>query len=152
VDFLAEPRLACQTDNLALRMLLWPHPFLPEAEFIDPIHGERLVHTAMARLLEFDFVGVVENGSIANRLQRWLDRPFIYDRHNETTAIPRQYRTLLHRELTPDALDLLDARSGLDFRLWAQIAADGLPDRDVSKLRERTILANVARYSLLMAC
>jgi hypothetical protein len=152
VDFLAEPQLACQTDNIALRMLLWPHPLLPEAEFIDSIHTGRLVRTEMSSLLKFNFVVFVKTGTIANRLQRWLDRPFTYDRHNETNVIPQQYRTLLHRELTPDALDLLDARTGLDFHLWARIATDGLPDRDVPKLRERTILANVARYSLLMAC
>jgi hypothetical protein len=103
------------------------------------------------RLLEFDFVDIVENCAFAQRLQCWLGCPFIYDHHNETNAMPKQHRALLHRELTPDALDLLDARSSLDLRLWAQIAAYRLPDRDVLRLRERTVLANVARYSVLMA-
>ena len=151
-DFLADPLLACQTDNLVLRMLLWPHPLLPLAQFIDPAHDEQLIHEAMARLLAFDFVDVVENGALMQRLQRWLDRPFNHDRYNETSAIPEQFRTPLHHELTPEAHDLLIARSRLDLRLWSEIAARCLPDRDIPRLREQTVLVNVARYGVLMAC
>ena len=151
-DFLADPLLACQTDNLVLRMLLWPHPLLPLAQFIDPVYDEQLVREAMARLLAFDFVDVVENGALMQRLQGWLDRPFNHDRQNETSAVPGQFRTPLHHELTPEAYDLLIARSRLDLRLWSEIAARCLPDRDISRLREQTVLANVARYGVLMAC
>ena len=28
-EFLSNPAVACQTDNLATRMLLWPHPLIP---------------------------------------------------------------------------------------------------------------------------
>jgi hypothetical protein len=152
VDFLSEPVLACQIDNLMLRMLLWPHPLLPAAQFIDPADDERLVSEAMAHLLEFDFVDVVENGALLDRLQCWLGRPLTYDRRNETHAIPERFRAPLHRELTPEAHQLLHARSRLDLRLWTEIAVRHLPDRETSKLREQTILANVARYSVLMAC
>lgn len=34
--FLNDPMAACQTDNLALRMLLWPHPLVPGNGFIKP--------------------------------------------------------------------------------------------------------------------
>ena len=151
-DFAGDPLLACQTDNLMLRMLLWPHPLVPAAQFIDPVHDGQLVRQAMARLLEFDFVDVVEDGAFLHRLQCWLGRPFAHNRVNETRAIPQQFRTPLHGELTPEAYDLLDARSRLDFRLWAAIAARRLPERDIFRLRAQTILANVARHSVLMGC
>ena len=149
--FLGDPRLACQTDNLTLRMLLVPHPLIPDAHFINPMHTKRLVREALARLRGFDFVDVVENSDLEHRLQRWLGCSFSHDRHNETNAIVEQFRVPLHRELTPEGHELLDARSRLDFRLWAQIVAQCLPDREVFKLREQTIMVNVARYSILMA-
>jgi hypothetical protein len=150
-DFLNDPMLASTTDNLMLRMLLWPHPLLPIDQFIDPCNDERLIRDAMERLLEFDFVDIVENDSFVHRLNCWLGLPFDYNRHNETKTIPPQYRTPLHHELTAEAHELLEARSRLDLRLWTRIAADRLPDRSVSALRERTVLANVARYGVLIA-
>ncbi|HEY4043411.1 MAG TPA: hypothetical protein VGM32_16405 [Rhodopila sp.] len=150
--FLNDPGLSCQTDNLMLRMLLWPHPLLPSGRFIDPLHDARLLRQAMANLQEFDFVDVVENGAVGDRLQSWLCRPFIYPRANETRPIPQQFRTPLDRELTPEVMDLLEFRSRLDFHLWAAIARLRFPGRDISKLRHQTIIKNVARYGVLMAC
>jgi hypothetical protein len=57
------------TDNIALRMLLWPHPCFRRLHHRS-IHAGRLVRTAMAPTSLT--VDVVENGSIANRLQRCL--------------------------------------------------------------------------------
>jgi hypothetical protein len=150
VNFLTEPTLASQTDNLILRMLLWPHPLIPATQFIDPVHDRHLLRDATARLAEFDFVDVVENDALADRLQCWLGRPFSYDRLNETRPIPQQFRSPLHRELTREAYDLLCVRSRLDLCLWAKIAAHRLPGRNAENLREQTILANVSRYSVLM--
>jgi hypothetical protein len=152
VDFLNEPLLACQLDDVAVRMLLWPHRLILDSRFIDPADDERLVCDAMTRLLEFDFVDVVENDTLAQHLEHWIGCPFKCDRRNETITIPEQFRSPLHRELTPQAHELLDARSRLDHRLWARVAARCLPERDISKLREQTMLANVSRYSVLMAC
>jgi len=56
--FLREQLAACQTDNLALRMLLWPHPLVPPDGFIDPADDDRLVREASARLRGFDFVDI----------------------------------------------------------------------------------------------
>lgn len=149
-NFLSDPTLACQTDNLILRMLLWPHPLIPMTQFIDPLHDRHLLREATARLEEFDFVDIVENDALVKGLQCWLGRPFSHHRLNETRPIPQQFRSPLHRELTLDAYDLLDARSRLDLCLWSKVAAQRLPDRDAEKLRGRVILANVSRYSVPM--
>jgi hypothetical protein len=150
-DFLSDPTVACQTDNLTLRMLLWPHPLLPADGFIDPAHDERLVREATARLLAFDFVDIIDNGTFVDRLASWLGQRFHYEQANETQPIPVQFRSPLHRELTVDAVDLLEFRSRLDCHLWSRIAARHIPSQNVSKLRGRTILTNVARYGVLMA-
>jgi hypothetical protein len=150
-DFLNDPMLADQTDNLVLRMLLWPHRLLPAGRFIDPLNDSRLLREAMAHLDAFDFVDIVENRMLQDRLHSWLGRPFSYARINETRPIPLQFRAPLDGELTLKALDLLEHRSRLDFRLWAEIVQRRLPGTDISALRQQTILANVARYGVLMA-
>jgi hypothetical protein len=149
--FLIDSKLACQTDNLMLRMLLWPHPLFPQDQFIDPANDACLLREAITNLDQFDFADVVENGTFKDRLQCWLGRPFTYDRVNETKPIPQRFRSPLHSELTQEAVDLLEARSRLDFHLWAEIVRRRLPDRDVSRLRKQTLLANVARHGVLMA-
>jgi hypothetical protein len=151
VEFLTDPLVACQTDNLMLRMLLWPHPLVPADQFINPVNDKQLLREAMARLLKFDFVDIVEDPGFAQRLRSWIGRSFEYGVHNETSLIPREFRSPLHRELTSKALELLDVRSRLDLALWTRIAMRHLSARDGSRLREHTILANVARYSVLMA-
>jgi hypothetical protein len=151
-DFLSDPLLAYQTDNLMLRMLLWPHPLVPVDQFIDPANDKRLLRKATAHLLKFNFVDIVEDGTFVHRLESWLNQPFDYRRENETRPIPDQFRSPLHRELTVDAVDMLGSRSRLDLYLWAKIAARYISNGDVAKLRKQTLLASVARYSTLMAC
>jgi hypothetical protein len=150
-EFISDPLLAGQTDNLMLRMLLWPHPLVPEDRFIDPVNDKRLLRAATERLLKFDFVDIVEDPAFVHRLESWLGRSFQYGLENATKPILGPFRSPLHRELTADAVDLLALRSRLDLRLWERVAARHIPDQDVARLREQTILANVARYGVLMA-
>lgn len=149
--FLKQPILACQTDNLTLRMLLWPHPLIPEDGFIEPSDDERLFTEAMAQLRTFDFQDVVENVHLTRNIQQWLGRPFSYEKHNETGVIPDSFRSQLHRELTSEAYELITARSRLDLRLWTSLATHRMPYHDISSLREKTVMVNVARYSVLMS-
>jgi hypothetical protein len=148
--FLNQPLIACQIDNLALRMLLWPNPLIKPDQFIDPVHDEHLVREAIARLDTFDFVDIIENDKFLQNLEHRFGRAFSYIRSNETNAIPREFRSPLHRELTSEAQELLEARTRLDLRLWTAIANRHMVE-GVAALRERTILANIARYGVLMA-
>src|SRR6185437_15723452 len=55
LEFLNHPEAACHTDNKYVRMLLWPHPLIPDDGFIDEASDERLVCEAAARLRAFEF-------------------------------------------------------------------------------------------------
>jgi hypothetical protein len=149
-DFLEDPLLACQTDNLMLRMLLWPHPLLPDDDFIDPANADELLRDATERLLKFDFIDIIEGGEFVPRLEAWTGQPFQYQRENETRHIADDFRRPLHAELTARAIELLDIRSRLDLHIWATIAGRHIPSQDVSRLRQQTLMANIARYALLM--
>lgn len=148
--FLNEPILAAQTDNLMLRMLLWPHPLIRQDLFIDPIYDHRLLRQAMKRLKLFHFVDYIENDVLSEQISRWLGRPFWYNRLNETSSIPEGFRSPLSQELTSKAYGLLRARSRLDQALWTKVIGRSISD--LGRLRDRTILANVSRYSVLMSC
>jgi len=148
--FLGSPLVACQTDNVALRMLLWPHPMIPSGDFIDPVYDQCLIDEAIAVCSGFDFIDIIENLDFLKNLESWLGARIPYDRRNETFPDP-SIHTKLSAELTTEACDLLDARTRLDRRIWAAIAGRCLDTRQVTSLRESTLLFNVARYAALVA-
>ncbi len=149
--FLADPALACQTDNLHLRMLLWPHSLIPDDAFIDERDDERLVGEALARLDRFAFADIVESPTPGDNLQSWCGQPVLRSRVNETCPVPPRLKSPLHRELTGRALDLLDLRGRLDVRLWARLAQVRLPHITAERLRARTLTETMARHAWLMA-
>src|SRR5215475_5094838 len=83
-EFLNHPEAACQTDNVYVRRLLWPHPLIPDDGFIDSASDERLTSEAAARLKAFDFADVTENPRLEDNVRAFLARPFVYRRVNET--------------------------------------------------------------------
>lgn len=149
-DFLSCPDVACQTDNLGVRMLLWPHRLIPDGGFIKSRNDNALMDEAMARLKQFAFADVIENPRLQANLKAWLGRPVQYPLANETAAVPFPLKRPLHDELTPEAIDLLETRARLDRELWTFVAQQHLGTAEVEALRERAILRNVARHSWLM--
>lgn len=148
--FLGDPRVACQTDNQAVRMLLWPHTLVPAGGFIDPAHDGVLLAEAMDRLERFDYVDVAEQG-LTERLQAWLGRPFTLERRNETQSVPADLRIPLHTQLSPTAMTRLAECSRLDHRLWLSVAQSRLPLSDAARVAEQARLVNTARFAALMS-
>jgi hypothetical protein len=149
--FLRAPQLACQTDNLILRMLLSPHRQIPNNDFIKPENDGDLIRAAMARLRDFDFVDFVENEDLAASLSKWLGRPMTYERVNETDFMPEDLRGPLHKELTRHVSDIITARTRLDLRIWTAVVARCLPGCDIDAIRLTALMKNVARYGDLMS-
>ena len=149
--FLSSRLLACQLDNLVIRMLLWPHRLIPIDDFIDRRHDRRLLAEARERLAGFTIVDVVETPELPDRLQRWLGCPFVLDRRNETGSIPESLRRPLAMEMAPKARELLTMHTRLDLELWNEVTSRYHPDRDPAQLRVQSLLWNVARYAVLMA-
>lgn len=148
-SFLADPDLACQTDNVVTRMLLWPHKLIPDGDFIDPAHDEALLREARAKLRAFDFVDIVELPD-RSALATWLGKKLGQSRANETKPVPAALRSQLHQELTPQALDRLDACSRLDLELWRLIGSDYLSPAELERIRAHTLLFTGARHAALL--
>ena len=141
--FIAEPQVAVQTDNMALRMLLWPHPAVPVDGFIDPANDAELLREARRRLDGFALAEIVE-GPVVARIGTWLGRDFTYRRLNETADMPERQRTPLAGQLDAATLALLDERSRLDLALWRGVAIRRDGAAAATSLRRQTILAHVA--------
>jgi hypothetical protein len=149
--FLTTRDVACQIDNVTLRMLLWPHRFIPSDDFIDPRHDELLFAEAAEALSRFDFVDIIESPGFQDQLQRWLGRPAPCGRVNETRVPPPAFRTALAHEMTSEAGMLLEQRARLDLRLWTLIGRRGLPDDGLAALRGQTLRASAARFARIAA-
>ncbi len=149
--FLQRPDVAAQTDNIALRMLLWPHPAIPPGDFIAPEQDAALLAAARARLHGFAFADVIENPALTAALSAWCGADIAYPLVNETPAVPDLARADLERQLTPAATDLLHARTRLDAALWAALAARHAPGAAAARLAEGVFARGVARFTRLLA-
>lgn len=114
-DFLSDARLASQTDNVYLRYLLWPNADLPLDDFLAADKGEALVASALEQLSAIHFVDCIENPSLTSRLSRWLASFESLPHVNATEAFD------LASEMTPQTVDLLQARTRFDTPLWASV-------------------------------
>ena len=149
--FLSREDLACVIDNLTVRMLLWPHPLIPNEGFIKPKYDKILLKEAIDRLKQFSFADIIENSRIQENLQTWLGRSLTCSRANETVAVPAPFRGSLHDELTAEAIALLETRSRLDLSLWLSITKERVSGIDPNELRRVILLRNVARCASLLA-
>jgi hypothetical protein len=150
-DFLSCRDVASQTDNVHLRMLLWPHRLVPEGDFIDRRFDNQLLQEAGARLQKFAFVDVVENPRFSAGLEHWLGRPFHYQWANETPPSPSTDKSPFHVLLNSELFDLLETRSRLDLKLWLLIARKSVKGIDPTTLRARTLMLNVGRHARWVA-
>ncbi len=150
-EFLAAPILACQNDNLALRMLLWPHKLIPDDGFIAPSSDRPLLTKAMSQLNRLAFTGVVEDPGLAHNFSRFLGRPLSVPAENRTAPLQAQSRGALHDHLTKQAWAQLNSLSRLDRVLWRAVVKNTCPAQDPSALQEETLARSVARFAALMA-
>lgn len=159
-DFLSQPEIACQIDNVFTRMLLWPHPQIPDADFIDPRHDVDLLKVALTALDRFDHAGVVSNPALFHDLSTWLRH--VYGRSYWTTAKPAlaDRRVVRSNEARIDAADfdlgirqavaestrLLERATRLDRPLWETVVRRRMPGEDPATLAERIFAAALDRY------
>jgi len=67
-EFLNRDETACLTDNIAVRMLLWPHPLIPQGLPIEERYDSLLVSEASERLKGMAFYDVIENPAFVSNL------------------------------------------------------------------------------------
>jgi hypothetical protein len=164
--FISAPAIACHTDNLMTRMLLWPHDRIPPAGFIAPQDDTMLIAAARAAIDRFRFTDVLENVTMYDRLMSFLRQAYgqtvwsrlerlIYARRaasrNEAAPPQPSARQPMADELTDQCLSLLDQRSRLDRHLWRHVAARVLPQVELDALADKSYQRTVGRFDRLIA-
>ena len=149
--FLTDPRIACQTDNIVTRMLLWPDQRFGNDAFITPDQDASLLKSALKQLDTFSYCDIIENASFRDSLSRWLGADLPMEHLNSTERVPGNLRLRLDKELDSGTMALLDARCRLDTCLWSALAKRRLKSIDIRSLERQTAMQAIARYGALLA-
>ena len=149
-EFLSCDKTACLTDNIAVRMLLWPHPLIPPGLPIDERHDALLIGEAAERLRTMAFYDAIENPAFVANFSNWLGSPFSYDRVNETTWMPEERRFPLKYALTAGTLRLLEKNSRLDRVLWDAVVAERSRGTARPQLADEVFHQTIERHERIM--
>lgn len=146
--FLADEHLAAQTDNVAARLLLHPHPLVPADAFVAEDDQGQVLAEALDALGRLGFVDVVERGADCwQALGDWLDTSLDVGRRNTTGDAVRLDAADLD---DPEAVSLLGQRTAIDRVLWLAAAVRAAPTTtaDVHATRaEQAAAAQVAKVT-----
>jgi hypothetical protein len=146
-EILTDESIAVATDNIALRMLVYPHPRLAENRFIEKKYDQELLAVALARLSQFAYFDVIENPLFESNLQNWFQSAHPYIRVNVTS--PSEQRRHLYTEFTKETLDALDNRCRLDRIIWRAIAAARMPETDIDRCFSDALIRGISRHSAI---
>ena len=146
----SDPSVACQFDNVATRMLLWPDRLIPGDGFIAPADDDELAAKALSVLARFHYVDVVESPNMRDDFASWLGCHFQHRHLNETGVMPPERRTSLADELSADVCALIEARSRLDRRLWKEVCKSRNPQSDPTMIGMASMASAIAKHSLLL--
>lgn len=150
-DFLKDPDIFCQTDNVAVRMLLSPHQRITLNAPIcsrDDIQLLRIAHDLLSRL---SFVDVIENQQMSQSLEDWLGAPFKLSIRNVTIATPVNFKSSLRRELDDETLVLLEMRTRLDRVIWHTIVRRKQPKINSLSLERGAIMRMFSRAERIIS-
>lgn len=150
-SFLTDPRIACQTDNIVTRMLLWSDPCLKNDEFITANQDAFFLKIASKQLKTFSYCDVIENTLFRDNLSTWLGVDLPMNHLNPTERIPNNLRLRLDKELDSETMALLNARCRLDTHLWSTLAKQRLGKVNIHSLQKQIAMQAVARYGALLA-
>jgi hypothetical protein len=119
-DYLSEPQIAPEVDNVVCRMLLYGDPQIPALDFIAPDDVESLASDAIAQLDQLGFVGVLERAQATwEGLSRFFDAPIEPARERVTASAGVAPDALpLLEPISDRTLDLLEARSAADALVY----------------------------------
>lgn len=149
-DFLSDERLAFQLDNIAARMLVWPHSHISQDRFIDQDDTNRIFKSALQGLASFDYVDILENPNVAQNLSAWLGKELEIHKINQTAAPPEDLRTPLLDQLTPKAMELIAKLTRIDRMLWNAVVEEKMGSNNIQPIRFAAISQGIANFSRLM--
>jgi hypothetical protein len=147
--FLSNQRIASQTDNLYVRMLLWPHPLIPDDDFISSSSDNKLLEEAALKLSQFSYSDVIESPDLCCQLQAWLGMPISIRTLNVTPPLSADRKLIFRDEFSIEAVAALCARTRLDSVLWQLVASRRGGTERAKVLANFGLLQSVIRFVAL---
>ena len=161
-DFVCQNDIFCLIDNTLTRMLLWPHPLIPENAAIESTHDDFLYREAAAALDRFDYIDSAENENLIDNFSNWLD--FNYGRSivsrvktlmgdRDSGAVkngfsPSNYKKSFDIEVEiAEAAALLHVRTRIDRKLWDNVISNRLR-KSVEVFSRRAWESALSRYRI----
>lgn len=146
-EYLSEPQIAPEVDNVVCRMLLYGDPRIPALDFISADHTESLASDAIDRLDQFGFVGVLERGQATwNGLSRFFDAPLEPARDRVTASAGVVPDALpLEEPISDRTLELLEARSAADALVYTHALMAESSAAEARQLCNSTFAAQLVR-------
>jgi hypothetical protein len=152
-EYLTEPAIAAETDNLVCRMLLAEDPRIPKVGFIADSNLDAVALEAIGELEMLGYVGVLELGdSMWDGLSAFFGAPLTPTRVNKTES---------HRDIgdapaaesvvTLQTLDALGARTAADAIVYRHaLSTSGFPDGYVDGVQATAFAAELFRIGNLL--
>lgn len=143
-EFLSDPAVAHQADNLCTRLLLGEHPLAPLDGFIsDP---DAAAAEACARIDSLGYADVLERGAdMYAGLEAWFGSPLSRERLNETDLSGGEPVDIGDFTARP-TMELVHARTAADRLVWTHVATRrGLAAGAAADLADSVFAASVGR-------
>ena len=162
--FLHERQLACATDNIIVRMLLWPHQLIPADDFINPRDDAQLLADARRTLSTFSFVHIIEDPAMMTSLEQWLRLAYGHSFWSRVKNVQRRRSSLtvnvskspVVKMKTPLSVQLMNGadndvkqRTRLDDVLWHEIANRYFTQDQAKIVYAKSVTSAVERYEHL---
>ncbi|MCB0994409.1 MAG: hypothetical protein KDB21_04920 [Acidimicrobiales bacterium] len=143
-EFVRTAHIAHVTDNLALRLVLGPHPLVPVHDFIADTDIDELVDQAWSALESLGHLDLLERGAdVFDALARWLGASLHVGRRNVTEVEDAPSVDLADLGSAATIAAVHD-RSAADLELWHRIAARrGISARGARALADTTATARL---------
>ena len=161
-EFLCRKDMFCLTDNTLTRMLLWPHPLIPEDDEIETVHDDLLFREAMAAVDRFDYIDSAENEDLVENFSAWLSsiygRAFVSKlkilagcRENNTVrnafhSCNCENQIDIDTEVS-EAASVLQIRTRIDQKLWENVMSKKL-GKSAKVFRCRARRSAIDRYRI----
>lgn len=117
-EFLSDPRGFSQTDNVAARMLLQPHPTIREGELI-PRSGFADLESSIGEILDaIDSLGFTEDPELQQRLEQFIGQTLEYKRENVTFVRTDDLDLDVRKQVELVDPALIDRMTFLDGFVW----------------------------------
>jgi hypothetical protein len=146
-EYLSEPQIAPEVDNVVCRTLLYGDPRIPGLDFISPDHIESLASDAIERLDQLGFVGVLECGQATwEGLSRFFDATLEPARERVTGSAGVVADALpLQNPISDRTLDLLEARSAADALVYTHALMAESTAAETRQICNSTFAAQLVR-------